>query len=254
MDTARSNRLSAKLEKAKCLAFNSADDALDFGAKLVERGNDWLAANDLNVAERYVKGSLNIVVKYRASTQAHVFDLVFRRMPSAIADLRGRKDLSSGAAKFGKAALHSERDEQAMRVGIPYSVQGPQHLIASLVWLEPHQERSDFRRDILKSSAAQFTFDACDVPREREAGILWGTISKADGTCISGMVESIAQIAGGVLENGGEASGKVGSQPDFVDVLAGITVKIDNTSAWLSLKEGSNSGVQVLGVLACALD
>ena len=60
------------------LRFETQDDAINFGIDLTERGNNWLASNNLNVAERYLKGDLHVVLSIRADAEPHIPSIPLR--------------------------------------------------------------------------------------------------------------------------------------------------------------------------------
>ena len=64
--------------------FCSGDDPFDFARKSVQHSKDFLAANDLKIAESYKKGDAKIVVHLTSCGGGGDSDLVFHRVPSGI--------------------------------------------------------------------------------------------------------------------------------------------------------------------------
>ena len=239
------------------LRFNSADDALDFARDGVERANSWLATNSFNLAKKYVEGGLHLVLKCGAVWEPHIFDLVFRRVPFAVADLpsgsaSGHSQLSDADA--GGTGRNQYRDEHAVRLGYPYAVKTPKQLVPSLVWLESSQERSDFRRIAAQTFAIQLSGDASGVTSEGEPSAGRFVHTEGDSACIDGVVEGIAKVSRNVFDDGGDAFGQLRGQAHLVHLLAGLSIEVDNVGAWFSIKEGFEIGISFANLLACALN
>jgi hypothetical protein len=85
------------------LRFESHDDALNYADKLVEDGNRWLAVHELNVADRYVSGELEIRINFRARRTAEEYRFIFRPIPTgdAFSSLTFQSSLNIGALLFG---------------------------------------------------------------------------------------------------------------------------------------------------------
>lgn len=236
------------------LGFNCADDAINFGRELSKRGNDWLAANNPNVAERYVKGDVNLALKFRSSTEPHEFDLVFRRVPLAISKLARSDDPTVEGTNRVAERCKSHWDDHAMRIGVPYSVEANEQVVPSRVWLEAHKERVDFRRNIFKFPASQFTFKVGGIVGKRESGPLRRGVAESDGGGIDRVVERVSQVPDGILERGLDVSRHPSGQPDLVHILTGFRIVVGDTGIWPRIEEGFNFPFESIDVLACAIE
>jgi hypothetical protein len=239
-------------QNAGGLRFDTAHDAVNFGTDSAKRANDWLAANNVNVAERYIKGDIHVVLKLRAVPNSEIFDLVFRRVPTAVTHFHPPGDplpiQTHGLPPQGSSA---EWDDYAMRVGIPYAVECDQRVISSGVWLEAAQDRVDFRRDIFKFPSGEFTVQVNGIIGEGESSFFGIDAAKTDGGCVDGMIKSIPQIRCGILADAPQFGGELGSQPDLVNVLSTLGIKIDNASVWPVMKKDTNLAIQIINVVPC---
>src|SRR3990167_9483603 len=138
---------------AVALRFDSRDDASDFVRHLVEDANRWVSTHDLgNIVERYKDGELEVVLYLSVLPYDRVYDLVFFSVPFGSGDLNGRSD-DMETVNAHSAANRPDRREHSVLVGYGEAVHDPEKVIPSAVRLERHQERTDFRRQILASAS-----------------------------------------------------------------------------------------------------
>jgi hypothetical protein len=237
------------------LRFDSKDNALDFANESVERARDWFAFYNVNALEQYLHGNIDIVLNARTGTEPHVFDLVFRRVPSAVTNLRPTRNEASTDADVADHVCHSKRDQDAVRFGVPYAVQGPQQLIPSLVWLETSKERTDFRRYLIEATGVvQLASDAGSSLGERETGSFGAGVSKGDGAGVDSVIQGIPQVGDGILHNEGQVSREIGGQFHLEDLLLRLSIHIDAHGVWPRVQEGLDLGFEIVGMVPCATD
>lgn len=236
------------------LCFRSQDDALNFARDSVQRGNDWLARQSISPLENYTKGRVHLILNVRSVPKAHEFDLVFRCVPLAVSEF---------ARPINGTEVNAERliddrmsywDNHAMRVGVPYTVQAPQQVIPSLVWLEPSQKRVDFRWIAAQSITLKFTDNANGIAGEGEAGIFRKSSFQGNSTAVNGMIKSVSQVTGGVLDDSADFLGQVSSEFDFMYLLSRLNINIDNTGEWITVNESAHPLTGIFNLIACVAD
>lgn len=234
------------------LHFDSPEDAANFVRDFVKRGDRLPPRKDLNISEEYIEGRADVVLQMcmRSADQAHVFDLVFCRVPPAKPDapLPNMTSDQTDATVNGGGA---QRDRHAMRLDVSYAVKTPQGLIPSLVWAEPFNERADCRGNA-DDFLVQFLMDADGVVGERKAGVVGRRAGpNRNSAGINGMIESVAQVGEGILGNSSELARQARCQADLVNILSSISVEVDHAGIWLSLKESLDPRVEIIDVIPC---
>jgi hypothetical protein len=236
------------------LRLDSANDTLNFASHGIKRANDLLAAQSIDVAECYLDGQIHLILKCFRSSNAEVFDLVFRRVPAAISHLDAAcLDVGMAHRYLIGQGYCRNWDEHAMRVGISYTVKTPEKEIPSLVWAERSQERSDFRRVPSQTTAVQPTFDSGAVFSEGEPSVIRGAAGDQYSGRIDGMIQGVAEIASGVLDDCSEPPGDW-CNAELVHIIASVRVMLDNGGVWFTVDPSLNSVYSGLYMFAAAVD
>lgn len=133
------------------LRFNSQQDAFDFTSQCVEDGSRFIASNNLDFVERYIKSELDIVVKLLSvRSDCHDYDLILSSIPDRL--LRNTHESESLEVKSGPRTNNTNGGEHLMLVSVANLVQSVEQVIPSFVRLEPTKERENVLRKILGSS------------------------------------------------------------------------------------------------------
>lgn len=236
------------------LRFDCEDDALHFIRNFSECGNHWLAFQGMNPLEQYIKGNVDLVLQVRTASEAHVFDFVFRSVPMAVAELASPHQHALGSSQRVSDRSGPDRDNYAVGVGVPYLVQPPKQGIPSLVWIEPSQERTDFRWIVGEPFTAEFAFDAGGIFGKGKSRSLWGAPMNRDGACVDSMIERIAKAAGRVLNNNANLAGQLGSKPDFVNFLSRLSIGLDYAGVRLRIEESGDALIGVFNLVSSMAD
>lgn len=234
------------------LRFNSQKDAFNFADKCVENARNWLASNHLNVAKRYSEGDVDLVAHFRPEPNSQKFNLIFRRVPAMITDMRRPDDLASVHKEVGRYTCRTDRDKYAMSFGVPYFVEGPEKVIPSLVWAEPFYDLPDCRADFPKRP--EFTFKVSRCVGERELCGFGIAATDGDTTRVDAVIKAIPEVADSVLCDGGQLPWEFGSKPDLVNLLSGVSVIVDHCGIWLRLEECGAFRLEVFDVIPCAVE
>lgn len=240
-------------QQAGHLRFDSRDDALCFASDCVKRGNDWLALNEVNLSKHYIEGRCNIVLDVRADTYDHVGHLILRRIPAIHAD-SGRPFDTSGDVQAGPEGSGAYWDDCAMRIGVSHPVEGAEQRIPSRVWFEAGEQRPYFGWVSPQATTVEFSQDTGFVVCEGEPRVARLSTDKCDCAGINGMVESVSEVAGGVLDDAANIAGELLSEADFVGLLAGLRVFVDNSGVWFSREERFDTRFCILNVFPATLD
>jgi hypothetical protein len=141
-----------------------------------------------------------------------------------------------------------------MCVGVPYTIETPKKGIPSLVWLETGQKWADRRWVPTEAFTIQFSQNALGVLREGESGVVRVTAAKTNGRGINSVVQGVSEVGSSVLNDRSDLPGNRCGKPDFMHILAGVRVELDETGVWLTLKEAADLGPCLLDVFAATLD
>jgi len=216
------------------LGFNGGDHSLGFSRHEIERRNELFASQSLDPLQNYLDGRLNLALQMRTGPKSHVFDLIFRRIPKAVADLSVASDGAAGDGNATHVMRRAYWDNEAMRVGIPYLVQSPEGVIPSLVWQEASQERVDFRWIAGKTVASDFPGNSGCILGEGKTSIGRRSSLQGDGATIDGVVKCIPDISSSILDDIGQLGGE--RRPldsDAKNALAGLVVVITRVGVTL---------------------
>ena len=134
--------------KAAAHPLGSHQDALNFASHGVENSDRALAANNLiNVIERYRKGNCGIYAELITGPGATKYDLVSLAIP-----MGGEKRAPKWSGANPNACRKRDGDKHFMFGGVRKLVECLEGVIPSLVRLERHKNRRDFRWQILAST------------------------------------------------------------------------------------------------------
>jgi hypothetical protein len=122
------------------LRLSSNEDISDFVSHSVQSSRDWLASHDLNLTKRYIKGELYLVLYRCFRTGNDEYDLLFACVPPWYRNLQKIRRPLHG---FNVHTLRDQpnRDNHFMMVGVAYSVECPEKIVPSFVWLERSKKR-----------------------------------------------------------------------------------------------------------------
>lgn len=243
----------ALTKQSSNLRFDSRDDALCFASDCVKRGNDWLALNEVNLAKHYVEGRCNIILDVRTDAYYHVGYLVFRRVPVVHTDSGGAPD-RAGNVQTGPNGGGAYWDDRAMRIGVSHPVERTEQRIPSRVWFEASEQRPYVGWVSSQASTVKFSQDTGFVICEGEPCVARIAADKCDRAGIDSMVKSVSEVAGGVLDDAPNIGGELLSKADFVGLLAGLRVFVDNSGVWFSREERFDPRFCILNVFPASLD
>jgi hypothetical protein len=243
--------------KAAALCFRSQQDALNYARHTVEDSNRRLAAQSINAVARYLKGEIGIYIGLRTLRDGHECDLVFLRVPantkSAWADSFTDPifGFNPGAEENGRGCS-DKGPESEVFIGVSNLVYGPKGLIPSFVTIEILKERLDFRGKILASSGhmvPEFLFRGpadgkFDCPQARSFG--------SDGGCVSALIENGTKIVSGIEKNAGQYLRKLLNDFDFMKIINGIRIRINEAGPWLFCDKSVSDNVEIVDVMLCA--
>lgn len=245
--------LGAGAENALSLCFDSQDDALNFARDSAERGNDWLARNEVNLAKHYIEGRCNVILEIRSDTDDQVGYFVFRRVPPVHAYL-GRSFNSAIELQRSADGGGAYGDDRAMRVGVSHAIKCAKQRVPSRVWFEAREQRPYFGWVSPQATTVKFSEDTGFIICERESGVAGVPTDKGNGVGIHSVVEGIPKVAGCILHDPSYVSGELLCQADFMSLLAGLHVFIDNSDVWFSREERIDARFSVFNVFPATLD
>ncbi len=238
------------------LRFGSHQDALDYARHAVEDANSRLAAQSLNAVDRYRKGDIGIYIGLRSRKNGHQCDLVFSRVPAdtklaGTSNVSGQFSGSDSTAKERRRICDDKRLQGEVFVGVSDLVNGPEGVIPSFVSLEALKERTDFRGQILAATGQvvpPFLFRGT----EGKFGGLRGGAFAGDSGSVSGLIEDSSQIVSSIEQDAGQHLRHLLCEFDFMKVLAGIGILINEAGPWLVCDEFVNGCFEIANVMLCA--
>jgi hypothetical protein len=169
---------------------DGCESALDLGKYDVKESDGLRSLHSIDLANRYVKLNLEIVLRLRSMRDACDYHLVFRRVPLGWPTERpngGRLEVM----RIGIPGGERQGDDEIMFAGVTELVQGPKGAITSLVWLKRHHRIKNFRRNvpgIARAATQHFGFRVS----EGELGLLAPPRPGAGAPCL---VESRSEMA-----------------------------------------------------------
>jgi len=220
--------MSLKQTESIGLRFNKPQDALDYANHLVEDAGRWLISSDVNIANRYEKGDLEIAMEFGVAPRQ--FHLIFRAIP-----LNG---MDRGNAIHGDGNYRSERgnaksEDGLMFVGVTQFVNTPEKIIPSSVWFARDHHVEDFFGDVLGTSICS-TLHLGEIKSEGELCIL---SSLNPGGSIDGLVRSAPQITNNIEGATREDVRHILDEFDLVNWLSCIRIFLNDISAKVLLTE-----------------
>jgi len=229
------------------LRFYSGDNALRYADKLVKDSNSWLVANNINVANRYERLNLEVVLVLRSMFEMRDYHLIFRAIPF------GGKLHRNGVLHDHILDMHSADSNCAghhdfVFLGITQLVQGPEKIIPSFVWLKSQYEVNDFLRHV---GGMPFPFgltlNLFQAVTERKMGVpCFPAVGDTDG--VACLIESGTQVVNGVEGDSRKGRGHWPNQLDLMKILCAVSIVLDDAGVWATIKENANFGFKCRNV------
>jgi hypothetical protein len=245
-----------ELKEAAALPFRSHQEAFDFLAHGVEDVDRLLALQNVNAVYRYVKGDVGIYAKLRSRRNTHQCEFIFFRVPSD-SDPAGTDDLLESTLANALTAEKSRRFgnhqwfKGKMFFGVSNLVEGPKGTIPSLVSIGLPKQRTDFRREVF-APASQIVSKIGFRAPEGEFDRFQGRTLGSHGGSVSSLVESGSKVVRGVEEDAREHLRQCARELDFVQILRGIRISINEFGPWLAFDEFVNDSIEITDVMLCA--
>jgi hypothetical protein len=122
------------------------------------------------------------------------------------------------------------------------------------MWPDALKVGPDFDRIAAKPFAVQFAVHASNITGEWKPSVVGLPANDSDCASVDSMIEGIAKVAGGVLDDGRKVAGELGSQSDLVNLLSSIGINVDHQSVRLAVHERFDLSRCVINVLASAVE
>lgn len=219
----------------------------------LEYRDNWPSSQRVSPLEHYREGRAHLRVNMRSSADAHIFDLVFCRIPPTVSNRSSTLDGASKDLGGGSYRLSDGYDEP-VGVRITNAVKTPEKVIPSFVWIEPHKKAVQFRWIVPQSPASEFTFHPFGVPSEGEACFRGAGVAEANSSSKAGVVQSVPQMRSRFLDHQVDVVRQEAVQLNLEDLLSGVSIYLDNGGVWPCLEEGFDQSFGLVNVLLCASD
>jgi hypothetical protein len=173
-------------------------------------GDRFFAECDSNVAERYVRGELEISFDLRrcGAMDREQFRLVFLAVPSGT-QVGSRKESSPGHAHACCELYRSDWSRDCVLIGITDFVECKEKITPSLVWLVRTKKRPQFLRNIGASPFRLFSKGG-RIARERKVSVRqFSFAASAPRNGVQRMVKRFPEILGDVSGQFGNRIGQL---------------------------------------------
>jgi hypothetical protein len=192
------------------IGLHTGKKGFDYYREIIEGLNDRFPADSLNVAERYMKGNMEIVARCNFLDAPTDYQLVFRRVPIGASERHCPGDVKG--ADFDVIDGRAEADERLVFVGIGEFVKRPESIIPSFVRFEEAHYASNSRVDFRGDFRDGF-FKVRFRVSEDETEFLQREIRSQHGDgCADTLVEGGAKIIERIRCNGPQLSGRPGGE------------------------------------------
>ena len=230
--------------KARGLAFETKDDALNLADVLVQKSRNYLSGHNLTAGERYVAGSAVIKIQLRPEGHASDFPLILVAATDKSSPLAAPKALDNMDIVGSGMDLdvHAEHDLMLVWAGNPAKC--PQKVVPSKVWLE----RLHIGDDVRVNAEALCLDDIIDVPyilANREVYLFDGARVQNGAACMDGLVKSVPQVVQGVGGGGSDVPWDLTFEANFVDILSRLKIRFSEWECSAYIEEGLPLGCEV---------
>lgn len=232
---------------------NCLYDARDELRELMQRWDNRLTLETLNIAEQYVKGRLSVIL-----------DLDFAGHVKTCAQFMVLSDLERKDSLHVPFGLDSERTqrsdgehryEQPMFIGNVQIVKGAQGVIPSLVRLYDIKKESDhIGAETLYCSTVNGGFKFLPCLPKWELGFRRRSATSPNNKLISDMIERGVQVVNSIANDQGDLIGNFPSQAKCRDAISCMSVFLDTKMIKVSLHKSVEHIVQLTDVLIGPFD
>jgi hypothetical protein len=147
---------------------------------------------------------------------------------------------------------NDKRSEGEMFIGISDLVDSPKGAISSFVWLTRHEDRADFRWQVL-TSAGRVIPEIGFVVTERKFDSLEGGASGSNSGGITRLVKDSPQIVRGIEQDAWEEARHLARELDFKKMMMGIRIFINEHGPRVAVAELVNESIELSDVMLCAI-
>jgi Domain of unknown function (DUF4070) len=240
----------SELKQAAAFAFRGHQDALDYTAHVREDVARWSISDRFDVANRNVNRNIGCDLRLHSGLSDEECDFLFVGVPSATS---GRPSHTDDIASVKDAGLTNlDGDQGGMFLGVTESVQGPQGVIPSLVWLLPPKQRDDFRRAVYAYfPTINVVINSGRVVAERKVCPLRVRLPAGNGSGVTDLIQASSKIVGDVEEDTGKSVRQFLSELDLVDMLPRMRVLIDDVGVRVAIDKLVYNQFEVTDVVLC---
>jgi hypothetical protein len=252
---------------SKCAFLKDGDGALGEICELAERFDNRLTLNNLRLAERYIDGTLNLLVEARWG--AMDFNIVFHREDPA--KLVRSSCVHHQGTPAGARAEHSDRAIRPLKHagdanfrdnaqgcgGYRYDgvvlvndikpMESPSNLVPSVASFKPKDEVLGLGRNALYF-AYRAGFVSFGSLVDRQAPIVSVNLSVRSYEVTDEVVEDSAKIMNGVTDDGAEIDWDSFLDAHAIDILASVRIYLMNQVVWLAVVEGFYRRFKIVNV------
>jgi hypothetical protein len=214
------------------------DQVADQISKTLERANNWLALDNLRLAERYIEGRLRVLIEFSLEGQDYVAS--FQRAPELEhqepASATGR-EVSAGRGK-GRLGQTGDRCEQSMvLVGNIEFVENPEQVpFATLVRFDLiNLFYSRRRRALYFSHPSGMVFRGSI--EDRETGLLSRSVPIGNNKLVSEMIQGAPEVVNNIASNDANLNRR-SLNPRHIDrCIASLRIALGSKSIGFSIEE-----------------
>ncbi len=133
-----------------------------------------------------------------------------------------------------------------------YSVECPEEVVPSSVWLERAKERQNILGKILASPLEGILeFGSAPCKREECLGV---RLASGMSNGIRSLIESGPEVVSGIGSNIGERPWQWPSEFNLVELISSIRVGLNNTGVWFGIQKGLEFPLKINDVFLAAIE
>ena len=241
------------------LRFQSSEDAINHAKQVTKDAKDWIAAHNVHLVERYIKGELRIVVLNDcAGFGDRKYDLLLSNVPP-----RGHESYRTGNTIEGtdvhSTRHHPDGGKHPMLICSAYPVECPNEVVPSFVWLESPQERKNILMEIfgpfLPEHTLEHNFKFAEAIGDGKIGFP-GDLNRTRSNCnsmpclIQGGSEIVNRIRGNNCKFIRERLGEF----DLVNLINSIRIGLSDSGVWPCIEKNIDLLFKIKDVFLCSAD
>ena len=236
--SATSGRPGTGAQEPVGLRFETQDDAVHYGSKVVEDGNNWLAKHGASVAKRYVEGELYVVLEFTIGRGHPNYHLAISHIPlgreqGSVGELRGvnlndRLCVETWAQRdlvFIRSRHFGHNTQEVISPGVA---------LPGWIRFEGLDDGVEIGREFRVELSRQISERARDGEIDVARTSAGNSLDRGDGSLVQGMPKIVQNVVGRISRPRRNRADKF----DLISLLSGVRVNIDDVGVSIRAMNG----------------